>query len=428
MENLKTHDVYEWINLGPTTFFGCGALEKKFDGIVKYCVTKKEMNRFLIVGTPTAYKVSGAWDTVKYVLEKYGVEYAIYDKVRPNPTYQNCDEAAEMGFDNNSQVILTIGGGSSIDTAKTAAALLCYHRLKAKDLYETKNPSELMYDKLLRTGKVKHAKKYEYALEFKIEKSRPLIVITTTHGTSSEINPFAVAQEDGRYKPAIMGRLVLPEVTIIDPLLTKTLPLEQTIATSLDAFSRALESSTTIVSNNFSNLLATKVANLVTTYLPIALVEPNNEVARYYLHYVSNLIGFNFTDSVIHYPHVVEHAMVAINPEVIHGIGLGILTPYTLKQYYHSCPKQLSRMLKPIIPELEGKPGEGDLVYKKMKDWLYKIGFSKTLKDYGFSEKDIPDLIEKTRNAPVMSDCVQLSPIRVTDKVLKDLLLHCLAE
>jgi alcohol dehydrogenase class IV len=158
----------------PVTYFGVGSIGKV--GEILEDMAQKGQGKILVVTDKIAYKASGAWDTVEPALQKYATTWELYDNVRPNPTYDNCEEAASMGADMKADCILTIGGGSSMDTAKTAAVLIKHPGKKSVDFYERGEPI---------TGAV------------------PLIAVNTTHGTGSECDAFAVAQSDGEDKPAI---------------------------------------------------------------------------------------------------------------------------------------------------------------------------------------------------------------------------------
>ncbi len=106
----------------PTTYFGVGAIAKVSE--IVEGMAKKGQGKILVVTDKIAYRASGAWDIVEPALQQYATMWKHYDNVRPNPTYDNCEEAAAMGTAMNADCILAIGGGSSMDTAKTAAVLM----------------------------------------------------------------------------------------------------------------------------------------------------------------------------------------------------------------------------------------------------------------------------------------------------------------
>ena len=178
----------------PLTYFGVGALAK-----LEHILTSlfpKERGKLLVVTDPLAYKASGAWDTVRPLLDRLAT-WKHFEGARPNPTFANCDAAAAVGSALGAQAVLAIGGGSAMDTAKTAAVLLAHPSKRAVDFYEKNAP---------------------------IKAALPIVAINTTHGTGSECGSFAMAQSDGEDKPAIHSPHLYPTFTIDDPALTVSLP------------------------------------------------------------------------------------------------------------------------------------------------------------------------------------------------------------
>jgi alcohol dehydrogenase class IV len=387
-EKMDIRKIFKLQPARPITYFGVGAIEK-IDEILKE-LKGRGIDKLLIVTSSAAYKNSGAWDPIEHALRENGVEYSLYDKARPNPTYENCDEAAELGKKIGAKAVMGIGGGSPIDTAKTAAALLEHPNRKAKQFYEE--------------GMV-------------VEKAVPIIAINTTHGTGSEVDSLAIAQSDGGYKPGIWYSPIFPTYSIEDPSLTKTLPVKYTIATSVDAVNHATEAATSNITNPYSISLAKEAVRLISKYLPQALVEPDNLTARYWLQYASAIAGISFDIARLHITHVMQHSMSALNPDVTHGIGLGILLPSVIKFIYPAVPEVLSTIYYSIVPELEGVPGEAEYVARRVEEWLFSVGCTQKLTDY-FTEKDIPSLTQTSVNTP-MAALLALAPIKVTEEVIR---------
>jgi len=372
----------------PKTFFGVGAIAK-LDGILaEFSAAGKK--KVLVVTDTIAYKASGAWDTVEPALNK-NVQWTHYDKVRPNPTYANCEDAAAAGTAFGADVILAIGGGSSMDTAKTAAVLMKHPGKKAKDFYEA---GEAI------TGAV------------------PFILINTSHGTGSECDAFAVAQSDGEDKPAINSPHIYATYAIEDPRLTATMPLKQTISTSIDALNHAVETATTIVASPYSICLSREAVRLVATYLPTAIAQPGNLTARYWLMYASAIAGMSFDLSFLHITHSMEHAMSAINEKVTHGDGLGILLPAMFREIYHAVPEVLADVCAPIVPGLEGVPGEAEFFVEQFSLWLNSVGQPTSMGGY-FTEADIPALVKMTMDSSLSKMLLSLAPIKADEKVIE---------
>jgi len=372
----------------PVTYFGVGAIQK-IDPILAD-LTAKGCGKVLVVTDSIAYKASGAWTTVEPALNKH-VAWKHYDKVRPNPTYTNCEEAAAIGLDFGAEAILAIGGGSSMDTAKTAAVLMKHPGKKAVDFYEKGEP---------------------------ITGATPLILINTSHGTGSECDAFAVAQSDGEDKPCINSPHIYSTFTIEDPGLTATMPTKQTISTSIDAVNHALEAATTITTTPYSIGLARDAIRLVATYLPTAIVEPGNLTARYWLLYASAIAGISFDLGLLHITHSMEHAMSTLNVQVTHGDGLGILMPAMVQEIYPAVPEVVADLFEPIIPGLKGVPSETDFVVEKLRAWCHSVGQSTSMAAY-YSEADVAALVKTTMASSLSKILLPLAPIKADEAVVE---------
>jgi len=372
----------------PLTYFGVGALAK-FDGIMAELL-RQGHRAFLVVTDPTAYKACGAWATVRPLLER-SVTWQLFDGARSNPTFANCDAAAAAGTAIGADAVLAIGGGSALDTAKTAAVLLKHPGKRAVDFYEKGAP---------------------------IKDAAPLVAINTVHGTGSECDSFAMAQSDGEGKPAIRSPHLYPAYTIEDPALTVTLPVKHTVFTSVDALCHAVEAATAVTASPYCISLAKEAVRLTSIWLPTAIAQPGNLAARYWLMYASAIAGISFDLGMLHVTHALEHSMSALNAAITHGEGLGILLPAVLREIYPAAPEILAGLLAPIAPDLVGLPGEAETAVGIVRDWLAAIGQPTNLGAY-FTGADVPALTRMTLKSPFSKHLLPLAPIRVDEAVVQ---------
>jgi len=373
-----------------TDYFGVGSINKIKD--VLKVLKSKGITNVLIVTGKTSYKVTGAWDVVKPALEELGFEYFIYDRVGPNPTVDMVDEAAKIGRERQAKAVIGIGGGSPIDTAKGTAVLLEYADKDARMLYERR---------------------------FVPEKAVPIIAINLTHGTGTEVNRFAVATiPEKNFKAAIAFDCIYPMYSIDDPALTIKLDKKQTIATTIDALNHAIEAATTRVATPYSILAAKEAVRLIAHYLPVAVVEPENIVARYWLLYASAIAGISFDNGLLHLTHALEHPLSAVKPEIPHGLGLGALLPAVIKTIYPAVPEALAEILRPIVPGLKGLPSEAEYAAKKVEEWLFYVGCTQKLSDFGFAKDDIPTLVKLARTTPGLDLLLSVAPVEATESVI----------
>ena len=171
---INIHEVKE-IRTRTTLYFGVGAITK-IDPIVG-ALKKKGIGSILIVSGKGAYIRTGAWDHVKAALDKHSIKFALYDGATPNPTAEQVDAAAKLGQMIQAGAVIAIGGGSPVDTGKSAAILLRYPGKTARDVYE---------------------------FRFSPEEAVPIVAINLTHGTGTETNRFAVVTiPEKEFKPAI---------------------------------------------------------------------------------------------------------------------------------------------------------------------------------------------------------------------------------
>lgn len=390
--SVNPNKVFE-IRSKNTTYFGIGAIHKIGD-ILDY-FKAHNITKILLITGKGSYKVSGAWDVVKPALDERGFEYKLYSKVGPNPTVDMIDEAAKLGREMGAEAIISIGGGSPIDSAKSVAVLLKCTDKDARQLYN---------------------------LEFTPEEAVPLVAINLTHGTGTEVDRFAVATiPEKNHKPAIAYECLYPKFSIDDPALMKKLSRTQTIAVTIDALNHVVEAATTKAASPYSILMAKETIRLIARYLPVVLKDPENMTARYYLLYASLLAGISFDNGLLHFTHALEHPLSGVKPELSHGLGLGAILPAVIEAIYPAESQVLADILQPIVPDLKGLSAEAEYAAKKVEEWLFMVGCDQKLSDFGFTKEDVPKLVELTKTTPSLDGLLSMAPVPATDKVISDI-------
>jgi len=367
-----------------TDYFGIGAIHKMKD--IAKSLANMGISRVLIMTGGSSYRKNGAWDVVEPALAEAGIQHVLYNKVTSNPTDTQVDEAVAMGKRFAAQAVIGIGGGSPIDAAKSAAILLKYDGRTARELYEFKFSPEL---------------------------ALPIIAINTTHGTGTEVNRFAVVTiSELEYKPAIAYDCIYPLYAIDDPGLMYGLPENQTRYVSIDAVNHVIEATTTLAANPYAIMMGKETIRLVAEYLPIALENPKDPAARYFLTYASAIAGISFDNGLLHFTHALEHPLSAIKPDLAHGLGLSMLLPAVIQEIYPARPKVLADLFAPIIPGLKGEASEAEVAAKGIEEWLFRMGITSKLSDEGFGEEDIDRLVELTQKTPSLSLLLSMAPVK----------------
>ena len=387
---VNIYNVFE-LRAKTTCYFGVGALSKIKD--IAEESKKKGINKTIVITDEVAYNITGAKAAVEEAFKSAGIEWVVFTDITPNPTVEQIDAATDLGKSFGAQMVLGIGGGSPIDSAKSVAILLEYTDKNATELYEQK---------------------------FIPEKAKPIIAINTTHGTGTEVDRFAVASivEKG-YKPAIAYDCIYPTYAIDDPALMKTLPYNQTKFTAIDAINHVTEAATTLAASPYSILFAKETIRLITRYLPQALAHPDDLVARYYLLYASSIAGISFDNGLLHFTHALEHPLSALKPDLAHGLGLAMLLPAVVKAIYPAMPEVLAEIYEPLVPGLKGIPGEAEKIAGGIEKWLFGLGITEKLEDAGFTENDIPKLVELALTTPSLDLLLSQAPIKATSETIE---------
>ncbi|MGF7431426.1 iron-containing alcohol dehydrogenase [Thermoanaerobacterium thermosaccharolyticum] len=381
-----------------TTYFGIGSIQKIKD--ILEVLKNKGIDNVIFITGKGSYKASGAWDVVKPILDELDLKYSLYDRVGPNPTVDMIDEATKIGRESGAKAVVGIGGGSPIDTAKSVAVLLKYTDKNARELYEQK---------------------------FIPEEAVPIIAINLTHGTGTEVDRFAVATiPEKNYKPAIAYDCLYPMYAIDDPSLMTKLDKKQTISVTIDALNHITEAATTLAASPYSILTAKETVRLIVRYLPAAVNDPLNLVARYYLLYASALAGISFDNGLLHLTHALEHPLSAVKPEIAHGLGLGAILPAVIKAIYPATSEVLADVYSPIVPGLKGLPAEAEYVAQKVEEWLFNVGCTQKLSDFGFTKEDIPTLVKLAKTTPSLDGLLSIAPIEATESVIEKIYVESL--
>ena len=395
--SLNIHEVTE-IRLKTLVYFGCGAIRKI--GEISAALENRGIGRILVVTGHGAYKKTGAWDHVVPALAAHKIQYVLYDKVTPNPTTAQIDEAVALAKTIQAQAVLCIGGGSAIDAGKSAAILLSNPQYNAADLYNYK---------------------------FTPETAVPIIAVNLTHGTGTEADRVAVATIlENEYKPAIAYDCIYPTWSIDDPELMTGLAEKQTRFVSIDAVNHCVEAVTSIIASPYSISLGREAVALVAQYLPAVLKDPKDLTARYYLLYASMLAGVSFDNGMLHYTHALEHPLSAVKTDLTHGLGLSMLLPAVVKHIYPARPVVLADVLSPLVPGLKGCPSEAEAAAKGVEQWLVSVGAPEKLSDVGFTAADIDKLVDLAFTTPSLGFLLSLAPNKADRDAVREIYTNSL--
>ena len=333
--------------------------------------------RCLLVTTPAIPVLEPMYDRVKSLLKKAGIEVAHFDGVQPNPTTKNITSGAEMAKAHDAQMVIGLGGGSSMDAAK-AIAVEATHEGTSWDylFYRDTQPTE---------------------------KTLPIIAISTTSGTGSQVTQVAVVtNEEKRDKSALYNAIIFPDICLVDPELMVTVPQYVTACTGFDAFCHAFESTIHPNTSPYGQVMAWEVIGNVSEYLPVVLNDLSNVEARSRLAYADTLAGLCIAHAGVTLPHGVGMAIGGMYPHVSHGQSLAIIYPAFSRFTYGAAEEQFARAGRIFNTKLDGVSDSeaASGACEAIDGFLDEIGIKKTLKEVDMPENEISALAEQSMVLP----------------------------
>ncbi|KXL53953.1 alcohol dehydrogenase 2 [Anaerotignum neopropionicum] len=274
--------------------FGCGQLEmlhkQKLPG-------KKAL---IVISDGTSVKKHGYLARLQEQLEKASVAYAVFDKIPPNPTEVRVMEGAEFVKKEACDFVIGLGGGSIIDAAKAIAVMAT-------------NEGNIWDYIFGGTGGSKVPKVAPL----------PIVAITTTAGTGTEADPWAVVTHQDRNEKIGFGYdLTYPVLSIVDPELMLTVPEKLTAYQGFDALFHSTEGYLNVISSPINDMFTLKAIELIGKYLPIAVKDGKNVEARENVALANTLSGMSEGISGCISEHAMEHPLTGHNPKLEHGAGL----------------------------------------------------------------------------------------------------------
>lgn len=259
-------------------------------------------NKALII-TDKGLAKTGLLKTITQILDQEGINYIVYDEVSPNPKDVDCERAYQKFKDEYIDILIGIGGGSSMDTAK-AIGILFTHEGELREYYGVN------------------------LLEREIT---PLICIPTTSGTGSEVTRGSVITDTlTKQKEAILDLKIAPKLALIDPELTLTLPKAITAATGMDALTHAIEAYTCKVAQPLSDALGLYAIELIAKYLPIAVENGHDLEARKNMLLGSLVAGIAFDNTDLGAVHAMAEPLGGLY-NTPHGVANSIFLPHVFE-------------------------------------------------------------------------------------------------
>ena len=275
---------------------------------------KKWGIRSLLLVTDPFLKQSGATRELEEMLRLQGIRFCVYDRVRPNPTVENVEEALELYRSGDCQCLVAFGGGSAIDCAKAVGARVVYPK---KSLNRMKGSLKIW------------------------RKLPPLVAIPTTAGTGSEVTVTAVITDSKtQHKYTMNNFAFIPACAVHDPKVTETLPPHLTATTGMDALTHAVEAYIGRSTTKETRALSVEAVKLVFGNIERAYRDGSDLEARENMLRAAYAAGIAFSKSYVGYIHAVAHSLGG-QYNIPHGLANTVIMPYVLESYGKCIHKKL---------------------------------------------------------------------------------------
>ncbi len=340
--------------------FGCGS----FSGLVGQ-IRDLRARKPLIAMDGNLAKL-GMRDKIMEMFDREGMKAVLYDRVLPEPPLEQADEGAKMALKGKCDIVIGIGGGSAMDVAK-AIAVIAAHNAEAKDF--------LGLNKVPGPG-------------------LPTIMVPTTAGTGSEVTFTAVfVRHDLRKKEGMNSVFMYPDLALLDPELTLSLPPQPTAASGMDALCHAIESYTSVIASPASEMFSLEAIRLISENLRTCVHNGKDLEAREAQMLGSLYAGIGLANAGVGAAHSLSYPLGG-KYGISHGVANTLMLPRIME---FNLPGALEKFA--VVAETMGENTEGlsdrdaaMLAVEAVDVLIEDCDIATSLEELGIPEEDFPEM------------------------------------
>lgn len=355
--------------LNETSYFG----EKARD-VLPEEIKKRNFKKVFLVSDKSLVE-AGVTAKVENILKDAGIEYDLYDEIKPNPSIKNVTDGVEACKKSGADVIVAVGGGSSIDTSKGISIVMT-------------NPDRADIRSLNGASNT-------------VNRGMPIIALPTTAGTAAEVTiNYVITDEERKIKMVCVDPNDIPIVAIVDSELMASMPKSLAAATGMDALTHALEGYITLAHNEISDMFHLKAIKMIFANLEAA-VNDKDQKAINIMGMAQYIAGMGFSNVGLGICHSMAHQLGAVY-DTPHGIANAMLLPTVLEYNGEVCYERYRDILKELGYPAE-KYTKEELIktlVERVKDLGEAVGITQTISDYGAKLEDLEMLSEKAMEDP----------------------------
>jgi alcohol dehydrogenase class IV len=387
----------------PRIFFGDDAIDylAKIKGEKCFIVTDKGIIQVGLLETLTAK------------LKEFDKQWKVFDEVEPDPHETTIKKGAAMCNEYKPDLIIGLGGGSSLDAAKGIWFL--YEHAEDGKTVDDLNPFETLH----------------------MGVKAKCICISTTSGTGAETTWAVIITRidaEGKHSKLEQAhREVVPTYAIVDPVFTKGLPPKLTAATGFDAIAHAAEGLVSAWRNEMTDCLCIQAFEFIREYLPKAYKNGNDMEARSKMGIAATIAGLGFGNSQVIIGHAIGHSLGAVF-HLTHGLTVGVMVPYVLEYCLNSTEsedpvKKLGNAAKKLglVEWASDNMQAAKALIKMIRDLQKEVNLPKTLAELGITkdqlDANMPRLVELANE----SASAAMTPRTVSNKDVQMLLEYAFA-
>ena len=339
-----------------------------------------------LIVTDKGMTALGYTQQITDLLDAANISYSVFDETVPNPTDSNVEQGAAAYQQNQCDMLISLGGGSSHDCCKGVGLVVT------------------------NGGAIGDYQGVDQAQK----NLPPFIAINTTAGTASEITRFTVITNTlNHVKMAIVDWRITPDLAINDPVLMVNMPPSLTAATGMDALTHAVEAYVSIDANPITDACALQAIRLIAEYLRVAVARGDNLEARDRMAYAQYLAGMAFNNAGLGHVHAMSHQLGGMY-NLPHGVCNALLLPHVCEANLMAAQSRYADIAEALGENTYGLPVReaAEMAVVAIRCLSEDVGIPSTLSELGVKESDIDEMVKHAQ----LDVCALTNPRKLNDK------------
>ncbi len=334
----------------------------------------------VIVMNGRVLKTNGVLDTIREKLKKSGIESTVFDGIEPEPSIQTVLRGAKVMQDYQPDWIVALGGGSAMDAAK--AMWVYYEHPELKTLADICKPNKIP----------------------KLRTKARMICIPSTSGTASEVSrSVVISDKEKNIKQGIGDMEMMPDIALLEPKVTASMPAKITAETGFDALTHAIEAYVSRRADDLTDTLSEKAILEIFKYLPLAYEQGDNLFYREKMQNFSMIAGLAFTNCSLGIVHSIAHSFGAVF-NVSHGLANGVVLPYVIR--FNKQSEYAEKKYDAIADRLDKES-----LYEALVELKKELNIPEKMQDVLHDDATFEKELELVAKKSVEDGCTKTSPI-----------------